>query len=114
MPKHFLSKPVFSAGVMTGTNVLTSVAVDSSFLDNLSVQFVWTGSSVSGTLACQVSNDGVTYSTYTVTLPTISASNGGNGIAVFQAFPYKFLRFTYTNSSGTGSLNAQVIGKGNA
>ena len=112
MTKQFLSKPVISAGVMTGTSVLTSIPIDASFLDNLSVQFVWTGTAVSGTLACQVSNDGVTYSTYTVTLPTISASNGGNGIAVFQAFPYKFLRFTYTNSSGTGTLNTYVVGKG--
>lgn len=112
MSKQFLAPTVISSGTMTGTTVITSKSVDASFVDNLSVQFVWTGTSVSGTLACQVSNDGVTYSTYTVTLPTISASNGGNGIAVFQAFPYRFLRFTYTNSSGTGTLNAYVVGKG--
>jgi hypothetical protein len=113
MSKQFLSKPVISAGVMTGTTVLTSIPIDASFLDNLSVQFVWTsGATVSGTLACAVSNDGVTFSAYTVTLPTITASAGGNGIAVFQAFPYKFLRFTYTNSAGSGVLNAYVVGKG--
>jgi hypothetical protein len=112
MSKQYLASTVISAGTMTGTTVITSKVVDASFVDNLSVQFVWTGSSVSGTLACQVSNDGVTYSTYTVTLPTISSSNGGNGIAVFQAFPYKYLRFTYTNSSGTGTLNSYVVGKG--
>lgn len=112
MSKQFLASTVISSGTMTGTTVVTSKSVDASFVDNLSVQFVWTGTSVSGTLACQVSNDGVTYSTYTVTLPTISSSNGGNGIAVFQAFPYKFLRFTYTNSAGTGTLNAYVVGKG--
>jgi len=112
MTKQFLSKPVISAGVMTGTTVLTSIPIDAGFLDNLSVQFVWSGTTVSGTLACQVSNDDVTWSTFTVTLPTISASNGGNGIAVFQNFPYKWLRFTATNSAGTGVMNCFVVGKG--
>ena len=112
MTKQFLSKPVISAGVMTGTTVLTSIPIDAGFLDNISVQFVWSGTTVSGTLACQVSNDDVTWSTFTVTLPTISASNGGNGIAVFQAFPYKWLRFTATNSAGSGVMNCFVVGKG--
>lgn len=112
MTKQFLSKPVISAGVMTGTTVLTSIPIDAGFLDNISVQFVWSGTTVSGTLACQVSNDDVTWSTFTVTLPTISASNGGDGIASFADFPYKKLRFTYTNVSGTGVLNAYVVGKG--
>lgn len=113
MSKQYLASTVISAGTMTGTTVITSKVVDASFVDNLSVQFVWTsGTTVSGSLACAVSNDGVTFSPYTVTLPTISASAGGNGIAVFQAFPYKFLRFTYTNSSGTGTLNTYVVGKG--
>lgn len=112
MSKQYLKARVIQNGTMTGTSVITSTPVDCTSVDNLSVQFIWTGSSVSSVLACQVSNDDSTWSTYTVTLPTISASNGGNGIAVFQAFPYKFLRFTYTNSSGTGTLNTYVVGKG--
>ena len=113
MSKQFLRSRVINAGTMTGTSVLTATAVDCTSLDNLSVQFVWTsGATVTGTLACQVSNDDSTWSTFTVTLPTISASNGGNGIAAFTDFPYRKLRFTYTNVSGTGVLNAYVVGKG--
>ncbi len=112
MSKQYLKARVIQNGTMTGTSVITSTPVDCTSVDNLSVQFIWTGSSVSSVLACQVSNDDSTWSTYTVTLPTISTSNGGNGIAVFQAFPYKFLRFTATNSAGTGTLNAYVVGKG--
>jgi hypothetical protein len=112
MSKKFLKSRVIQDGTMTGTSVLTSTPVDCTSLDNLSVQFVWTGSSVSSTLACQVSNDDSTWSTYTVTLPTISSSNGGNGTAVFQNFPYKWLRFTATNSAGTGVMNCYVVGKG--
>jgi hypothetical protein len=113
MSKQYLKARVIQDGTMTGTSVLTSTPVDCTSLDNLSVQFVWTsGSTVTGTLVCAVSNDDTTYSQYTVTLPTISASSGGNGIAVFQNFPYKWLRFQYTNSSGSGTLNAHVIGKG--
>ena len=110
--KNIFNKKVIDAGVMTGTTVLTSTVCEVQTLDNLGIQFVWTGSTVSGTLACQASNDKVTFSTFTVTLPTISASNGGNGIASIVDFPYKFIRFTYTNSSGTGVLNVVVNGKG--
>jgi hypothetical protein len=111
--KQFL-KRIMTDGVMTSTNTLTSTEFEVGSNAALGIQFVWTGSSVSGTLSCQVSNDsGTTWSTFTVTLPTISASNGGNGIAAFVDFPYQKIRFRYVNSSGSGVMNMYLCGKEN-
>lgn len=113
MKKQF-SKRIMTDGVMTSTNTLTSTEFDVGSTAALGVQFVWTGSSVSGTLSCQASNDnGTTWSTFTVTLPTISSSNGGNGIAAIADFPYQKIRFRYVNSGGTGVMNMYLAGKEN-
>ena len=111
--KQFL-KRIMTDGVMTSTNTLTSTEFEVGSTASLGVQFIWTGSSVSGTLSCQASNDnGTTWSTVTVTLPTISSSNGGNGIAAFVDFPYQKIRFRYVNSSSTGVMNMYLCGKEN-
>lgn len=111
--KQFLKK-IMTDGVMTSTNTLTSAEFEVGSTAALGVQFIWTGSSVSGTLSCQASNDsGTTWSTYTITLPSISSSNGGNGIAAFVDFPYQKIRFRYVNSGGTGVMNIFLCGKEN-
>jgi len=53
MSKQYLKARVIQNGTMTGTSVITSTPVDCTSVDNLSVQFIWTGSSVSSVLACQ-------------------------------------------------------------
>ena len=104
---------VFSAGVMTGTTVLTSTAVDCSEIDSVGIQMVWTGTP-NGTFACQVSDDdGTTWSSFTLS-PVLAAAAGGasNTYSSVANFGHQKIRFTYTNTSSTGVLNGTVYIKG--
>jgi len=120
--KNVLNKTqVVAAGAMTGTSVITSSVVGIAYLDNVGVQLNFTGNPT-GTFQVQVSADyqqdsqGVVTSVgnwVSVTLsPAPVASGAANQIYIdMQQLSAPFLRVVYTNASGTGVLNAFVVGK---
>jgi hypothetical protein len=94
-----------------------------------SIQAEWTGAPV-GTLTIEVSNDivpvapsatnpvgpdpaanVVNWSTYTGSAVVLSGTNG-NWMYISQLGPYRWVRLSYTATSGTGTLNAVMFGKG--
>lgn len=123
MASHFrLGKyQLFTNGVMTGTNVLTSPAVHILNLDNVYLQLDFTGTPT-GTFQVQVSGDhqedqegNVLVAGHWVSLvlspsPVAAGAPLDIGIDLNQlGAPY--VRVIYTNASGVGVLNAFVSGK---
>lgn len=100
---------VIDAGTMTGTSVLTSSTIDMSRCDLLSMQLVWTGTP-NGTAVVRVSNDATTWSSYTVTMPSIAGA-AGNGAVQLADCAHQFVQVVYTNSSSTGVLTVKVARK---
>ena len=88
----------------------------------MSYSYSWTGSSPSGTIAVQVSNDYSQNGDGTVnnpgtwntlplsTIPTISG-NSGNGLVDIDITGAYAIRTTYTPISGAGTLTAVFKGK---
>lgn len=119
-------------GVMTGTTVLTSTVTSIQFLDDVGIQFNWTGSPV-GTFQVQVSADhaqdgssppNVTVAgnwapllfTYWngsvfVTSYTIPTSLGSPIYLDMALLSAPWIRVVYTNASGTGVLNTFITAK---
>lgn len=99
-------------GDMSAT-AITSSAVDVANLDNIGIQFIWTGVAV-GVFTLTGSIDGTTYSaipsTYYTTLPVPSGSPS-NGFSFIDDFPITYLKVTYTKTSDTGTLNVWISGK---
>lgn len=129
--KNNLAKfKTISAGVMTGTNVLTSTVTSIKFLDDVGIQFNWTSSPV-GNFRVQVSADheqdiegNVTVAgnwvpllfTYwngsafvtSYDIPTSLGSSLYFDLALLSA---PWIRTIYTNVSGSGVLDAFITAK---
>lgn len=100
---------IITAGVMTGTNVLTSAVTDISFLDNVCMELVWTGNPV-GTFEVQGSITGNTWKTITFT-PNNPAGTASNSLFDLNQLSFPKIRLLYTNSAGVGVLNVYIGGK---
>ncbi len=121
--------PTINAGNMA-TSTLTSAKTNIEGLDNIGIQYAWTGNAV-GTFAIQISADyqqdmlgnvlnagnwvtiAVSYwdgsATQTVTaIPTTVGSPIYVDLAFLSA---PWIRTVYTKISGTGSLTATITGK---
>lgn len=114
---------VISAGSMTGTSVINGTAVDIGLLQHVSFQSLWTaGSTPVGVLKLQGSDDlvkdcstvtnwtDVPAAAYSGT--TAVSGNAGASLLTASNLGVKCLRLVYTNTSGTGTLNATYFGKG--
>lgn len=117
---------------MTGTTTLTSKVTDIQWLDNIGLQFVWTGTPV-GTFSVQVSADyapggevgsgpanpgnwiPLTLSywngTMFVTGTSIPTSVGSPIYLDLDFLSAPWIRAVYTNTSGSGTLTATITGK---
>lgn len=88
---------------------IISPASDLAKTDGYSVQAVWTGSPV-GTIKLQVSDDSIHFFDY----PSSTTAVSGAGSVLWEittAF-YSHVRIVFTFSSGSGTLNARILGKG--
>ncbi len=102
---------VINAGVMTGTAVLTSGSIDVQNLDNIGLQFKWTGAAV-GTIAIFGSVDNTNFYAWTPSPALTQPNNNAGGfITGLNQFPFPYLKVTYTNTSSTGVLTVWLSAK---
>lgn len=93
-------------GAMSGTNVIYSQIIDVSRMDNLGLEISWTGAPV-GTISYLASNSGIFFFPVTLTTAQPAGSASGFGVNLNQ-WPYKYFLLQYTNTSGTGVINAYM------
>jgi hypothetical protein len=96
---------------VSGTNTVTSQSTFIGNLDNVGVQVIYTGSPT-GNLSVNISNDGVNFNALSFS-PSISQPTGSAlsfGINLSQ-LPWPYVQFSYTNSSGSGTLTVSIFGK---
>ena len=107
---------VFDAEAVTGTNAYNSEALPADQMVYVSCQAVTAGSNPNGTLKLQFSNDNPTSGTPTnwsdVTNATVSTTN--NGVYAIQPALVcgQWVRFVYTNASGSGTITARYKASG--
>ena len=111
---------VIQSASMVGS--ITSAAQETKYQDNIGVQFNWSGVPV-GTFGVQVSMDyhqdlegNITNPGNWTTLPlspALTASgSSGTAYADLNQLSAPYIRLTYTVTSGTGTLDAFINGKG--
>lgn len=98
---------------------LTSSAVNIAFLDNIGLQFIWTGTPT-GTFGVQVSIDGVwngtvwtgtNWTTYTLGSAPAPSGSPSSAYVDLNQVSAPALRVTYTRSGGSGTAQVWVSGK---
>lgn len=123
------SVPIATNLAMPASGTINTIGIEVNQLYDLSIQAVWTGAPV-GTFTIQVSNDivpltpstsnpvgpdpaanVVNWSTYTGSA-VVTSGTPGNWMWITQLAPYKWVRLSYTATSGTGTLNANFFAKG--
>lgn len=100
---------IFTSGSMASTNTLTSADIDVSYLDNVAIQVVWTGTP-NGSFDVKGSVDSTTFTSLGIADLDVSGA-AGNHLINLNNVPFKKLRVTYTNTSSTGTLNGYVMAK---
>ena len=86
---------------------LTSASSVVKYMDNVSYQAVYTGTAA-GTFDVEVSHDGVNYSPLGLAIPV---SAGSPQFIDVNQTGAAHIRFKYTKTSGTGTLNVTVTAK---
>lgn len=98
-------------GAMTGTSVIYSQILDVSRMDSIGLEVSWTGTPV-GTIQIMASNSGISF--YALTFSPVLTQPGGSAggyVIDLQLYPFKYVMLQYTNSTGTGVLNAWMQAK---
>lgn len=86
-------------------------------LDRASILVEWTGTSPVGTLEVQAQNirepvgAASAWETVDMGAPITISGNTGSHTLIFNSLPFTRLRLVYTRTSGTGTLNAIILGK---
>ena len=97
---------------VTGTNSYTSTVTDITFMDNVSYVLKVDSGTPSGTFDVQVSNDGTTYQSLTLSaVPTITTGTLTNVPIAMTGLPFSKVRLVYTNSAGSGVISAVLTAK---
>lgn len=88
----------------------TSAGVDLSDSVNFSVQSSFTGTDVAGTFKLQASNDNSDYIDITGASDAVSSS--GTALLNVENAGYRYVRFDWAYTSGTGNITVTVVAKG--
>ena len=104
---NITNKLIVTSGDMSGN--ISSGPIDISTLSNYAVQFTWSGTTPVGTVAVQISNDGVNFDN--LSAPVAVSGNSGTKVIKDSESGYKFIQAVYTFTSGVGSLNVILNGK---
>jgi len=100
-----------SAGNMSADIISASFNVKN--INDIGMQLVFTGSPT-GSFFVQASVDGNTWGSITTSPASISAAGaGGNHEIDLEGYSFPYIRLFYDFTSGTGSLNVYISGKGN-
>ncbi len=95
-------------GPMASTNTIYTNIIDSTIKDNLGLEIAWTGTPT-GVIQIMASNSGVSFFALTFTgtnaLAQPAGAPGGYLVDINQ-FPFRYFMVQYTNTSGSGTLNA--------
>jgi len=110
LPIHLLNKKIIDAVSVAGDTTSDSLEVKEAV--SIAVQAIWAGSSPSGTVSIQASNDGTNFKELSGGSITVSG-NTGNDLKNFADCGFAYLRAVYTHSSGSGTLTVQVNAKRN-
>lgn len=97
------------SGTMSGTNTIYSQIVDVSRMDDVAIEFNWTGTPT-GTISLLVSNSAINWPSISATAFT-PAFVQPSGTAAFEGMNlsllgFKYILLQYTNASGAGVLTA--------
>jgi hypothetical protein len=97
---------------------ITSSGFNVRAMDNIGLQFHYTGTAATGTWSFEASNTSTTGADgtwFVVTLddppPAPSASAGADFGVDLNQWPYEWVRLKYTRTSGSGTLDVIALGK---
>lgn len=110
---RYSNDTIFSAVAVSETNAYNSEAIDASSMYSVSAQAVTAGSNPNGAMKLQFSNDTQSPSSWSdVTNATVSTTN--NGVYAIQKADIcaMWIRFVYTNASGSGTITAAFKANG--
>ncbi len=99
------------AGVMASTNVVYTNILDVTTMDNLGLEFTWTGTPT-GTIEIMGSVSGAVF--YALTFNPVLAQPAGSAsgyLVDLAGYPFPYLMIKYTNVSGAGSITTWICGK---
>jgi len=98
---------ILTNGNMSGN--LTSSVQDLSITNGFSVYAKWTGSPV-GIIKLQISVDGINFVDYSGSQTAVNGA--GDALWEITTAFYNKIQVVYTFTSGSGTLNVQINGKG--
>lgn len=109
-PIQQFSEPLFSGQSLASS--VNSPSQDASSVVRLCIQAEWSaGSSLSGTLHFQVSNDNINWNDDPEVTPITISGASGSAVAKVANCSYPWCRLSYVSSAGTGTLTCVVSGK---
>jgi hypothetical protein len=97
------------SGVMSGTNTITSNAINIQNIDNVCMEIAWTGTPT-GSFAVEGSLTQENWSAIDLSIAG-AAGQAGSRLLDMNQLSFPFIRLVYTNSSGSGALTAYIGGK---
>ncbi len=107
--KNFLPVyPIVTNGNMAST--ITSSVTDIRYLDNVGIQAVFTGTPT-GTFTVNVSLDQVNWDSLTFSATPVASGTAGSVYMDVNQTSSPYIQLVYTPTSGTGTLNAKIVGK---
>ncbi len=111
MGTRFLPYTQFNATAVSSTTAYHSASTDISQLHNIGLDIRFAGT-MNGTLTVECSNDNATFASLTFN-PALSQPAGSNlaYLVDLNQVPFRYVRTSYTNASGSGTLTVLMTAK---
>ena len=93
---------IMASGVMTGTNVIHSTALDTGNLTHVAFEATWTGDP-SGTFAVEGSLQGANWTDLEAGIDAVTTASGVRLVNLSDV-AFRYARLSYTNSAGNGVM----------
>lgn len=113
--KLFGPQNIFDAQAVSGTTTYNSSSIDMRCMDTAALEIQWaTGGTAVGTFSVDASINGVTWypTGQAVTAPTGVGGPVDNTLVNLMGVGFRYLRLSYTNSAGAGTLTVTAVAKG--